>query len=210
MQTTYGSVVGGRKRFSRQRKNLTRQSLQWVNPYPWMSAPEAKVHLWLESQGLPFSWRWFDGESPNLAYVMADFHPEFTLREYKVIILILGSFWGTQPGVLDKNALAEVLLAEEGWTVVSLWQDEIDADLTAAILRQAPALGNPTIKGAPRTHPLGVPDLMARRRSNSSSFLRRRFTRSDAEETPVPRRIQRDPAHRYRRRRSPRSRVRGG
>src|SRR5690606_35314459 len=113
----YGVTHKGRERFSKKRKNRAYVKTGFVNPYPWMSSTEARVHLWLEYRQVPFSWRWFDGYSPNLSYLMPDFHPEFTLKEYKVVILVIGTFWGTVPGILDRNALAQVLLEEEGWTV---------------------------------------------------------------------------------------------
>lgn len=204
----YGRSESGRERFSRKRKNRTFVKKGFVNPYPWMSSTEARVHLWLEARRVPFSWRWFDGNSPNIAYLMPDFHPEFTLKEYKVVIMILGTFWGTVPGIVDRNALAEVLLEEEGWTVVTLWQDQIETDLDRALLSQAPQLSAPSILGLPRTHPDGRPNLMARRPVNSSSFQRRRFTRSDADEPNQ--RSHRAVPPRHRRRSGPRTRIRRG
>jgi len=131
---------------------------------PWMSEPEAMVHLELERRQVPFSWRYFDGVSPAIAAVMPDFAPEFTLREYKVVILIIGLFFGEIPGVLDKNALAAALLEGDGWKVVNLYETDIRADVSGLLDKEVPVLKNPSVTGKPRPNPFGIPDFMARRR----------------------------------------------
>lgn len=149
----------------------------FANPYPWMSEVEAMVHLELERRQVPFSWRFFDGESVQLQYLMPDFHPEFTLREYKVAILILGGFFGTLPGVLDKNALASVLLEEDGWTVVLGHEQEIRENVVQFIDTNLPMLVTPTILGRKRDNPYGTPDFMAQRRAQlaGQGLLRAKF-----------------------------------
>lgn len=129
-----------------------------------MSEPEAMVHLELERRGVPFSWRYFDGESPSLSFLMPDYAPEFTLREYKVVILIIGIFWGTLPGIIDRNALAQALLESEGWKVVTLFEQDIRNGVGTLFDAEMPQLKNPTIRGKPRPNPWGIPDFMARRR----------------------------------------------
>jgi len=84
------------------------RSYQFVNPYPQMSEPEARVFLFLKGLGVPFSWRQFDGKAyaPQFSEFMPSFVPEFTLTEYRIVILTIGSYWGTLPGILDNNGLA--------------------------------------------------------------------------------------------------------
>lgn len=157
----------GRKRWSRLRKNRMFYRSGFVNPYPWMSSIEARVHLWLEAKGVSFSWRWFVGEAVNLKYLMPDYAPEFTLPDYKIVIIVLGNFWGTLPGVLDRDALAQVLLEEDGWTVVTLWEDDIlSGKLDEKVSAQAPQLGAglPVIEGDIILNPYGRPDIMESRR----------------------------------------------
>lgn len=154
----------GRLRRGKRRIKVTKPNTEFVNPYPWMSSVEAMVHLELERREVPFSWRYFDGESALLSELMPDFTPEFTLREYKAVILVIGLFWGTLPGVLDKNALCKVLLEAEGWTVVTLFEQDIRSDVAGALDRALPQLKNPAIKGKPRPNPYGQVDLMAARR----------------------------------------------
>lgn len=168
-----------RLRTGAKRKNLILRGVQklfdWVNPYPWMSEVEALVHLELEARGVPFSWRFFDGESPTLQLLMPDFTPEFTLREYKAVILIIGGFFGVLPSVIDKNAMATVFLEEDGWTVALLTEQDIRSDVAGALDAVIPGLG--TIKGVIRPNPYGVPDFMSRRRAQlaGQGLLKARF-----------------------------------
>lgn len=142
-----------------------------------MSSIEAMVHLELERRQVPFSWRYFDGEAVHFKTLMPSFAPEFTLREYKTVILILGEFWGNLPGVLDSNALAATLLEADGWKVVTLWEADIRRDVEALIDKEVPALVGPVIKGDPRPNPYGKVDLMSQRRANlqGQSLARAKF-----------------------------------
>jgi hypothetical protein len=154
----------------RQRKadpeaRLLGPQLDFVNPYPYMSSIEAMVHLELERRKIPFSWRFFDADSPLLKQMLPDFAPEFTLREHKTVILIIGDFWGLLPAVLDLNALAQAILEEEGWTVVTLFENEIRTDLQKAISTKAPQLDHPVVTGPMRANPYGIPDFMEKRRA---------------------------------------------
>ena len=137
---------------------------EFINPYPHMSEPEAMVHLDLERRKVPFTWRYFDGESVGLSFVMPDFAPEFTLREYKTVILIIGEFWGELPGVMDKNALATAILESEGWKVAWFFEMDIRAGVSALVDKTLPELKQPAFTGKPRDNPYGIPDLMSRRR----------------------------------------------
>lgn len=139
--------------------------VEFINPYPHMSEPEAMVHLELERRTIPFSWRYFDGESIGLSFVMPDFAPEFTLREYKTVILVIGLFWGEIPGIMDKNALATAILEGEGWKVVWFFEPDIRAGVSELFDKQLPELRQPTFRGKPRPNPYGIPDFMARRRA---------------------------------------------
>lgn len=173
----FGRVRGWRTRQSR--KDLVRlPSLEFVNPYPWMSAVEARIHLVLEHLHVPFSWRYFDGYSPNMTELLPTFTPEFTLSEYNIVILVLGNYYGTLPGVLDMNALAQAALEYDGWTVAVLWEDEVVRDATVAVLNALPVLRAPTISGESKPNPYGlVPDYLSRRRLTlaSQALKRRKF-----------------------------------
>ncbi len=159
-----------RRRAQRPRKNVilkgVKKLFEFQNPYPWMSEVEAMVHLELEKRQVPFSWRYFNALdlAPNLALLMPDFAPEFTLREYKYAILVIGEFFGTLPTVLDRNAFAQVLLEEDGWTVAILFESEIRDDVAKAIDLKLPLLVGAVIKGPQVPNPYGVPDFMAKRR----------------------------------------------
>lgn len=145
--------------------------IEFLNPYPWMSSVEARVHLALEDAGAPFTWRYFDGDlAPHLRELMPDFAPEFTLKEYRTVIVILGGFFGTIPGVLDRTALAQALLEMDGWTVVVLYEQDIYGDLTATLEKRLPWFRSPPIKGPPRVPPIGVPDFMEKRRRDLAAW----------------------------------------
>lgn len=154
---------GRRVRARDDKREVGRDVLEFTNPYPWMSSTEARVHLALEEAGVPFSWRWFDGESPTFQELLGNqgFQPEFTLREYKAVVMVLGGFWGFLPGVLDKVALAQVALEADGWRVCVLIGTDVDAGNAMAEMKKViPELG--TIKGPIRPNPYGTVDLMGR------------------------------------------------
>lgn len=166
-----------------------RYLLEFINPYPWMSDPEAMVYLDLERRQVPFSWRYFDGEALNFQYLFKTdrYDPEFTLKEYKAVIIVLGSFFGTIPAVLDKAALAKVALEADGWDVALLYEDDIRKNVAEAIDRELPKLAHPTILGDPRQPPMGVPDFMEKRREQlrGEALVRKKYLRpNDNQETP--------------------------
>jgi hypothetical protein len=137
-----------------------------------MSSVEARVHLALEQHHIPFTWRYFDAKdlAPHIAQLMPDFAPEFTLREYKTVIMIQGGYFGSLPGVLDKVALAEVLLEADGWTVAILYEQDILNDIQGTLAKALPWFNNPPITGPPRKPPIGTPDFMSKRRQALSEW----------------------------------------
>lgn len=176
-QPVYGTEDQGRERNSRRRK--WRRPLpkpEFINPYPHMSSIEARVHLWLESLGVPFSWRYFDGVAPNFQELLPDYPPEFTLKEYKVVILILSNYTGALPGVVDKLTTAAALLDFDGWTPIIINEPEVvTGRYKSVVYEKAPALLTPTFQGPPRPNPYGTPNFMAGLRAALSALgLRRR------------------------------------
>jgi len=155
---------GGRARGAQEKRQFKGSNeLSFSNPYPWMSAVEAMVHLALEAHKVPFSWRFFDGEAPTFQQLLVNtgYQPEFTLREYKLVILVTGGFYGTLPGVLDKTALAQVCLEEDGWKVVNLFDQDIrTVGAWNLLLKEMPNLGS--ITGPLRPNPYGRPVLVSR------------------------------------------------
>lgn len=148
-----------------------KMDVEFLNPYPWMSATEARVHLELERRQVPFTWRFFDGDlAPHLAMLMPSYAPEFTLKEYRTVIIVQGGYFSTIPGVLDKVALATVLLEADGWTVVVLFEQDILRDIRGTLTQALPWMRDPPIKGDPRNPPLGTPDFMFQRRINLRAF----------------------------------------
>lgn len=135
-----------------------------------MSVPEAKVYQELERRNIPFSWRFFDGDALNTQYLIPDWHPEFTLREYKICITVLGGFFGQLPGVLDRIALASVLLAEDGWKLAILYEQDINNGVAAALDKELPELVAPAIQGPLRPRPFGVPDYLEKLRQRMRGF----------------------------------------
>lgn len=190
----------GRKRFSRSVKNHVRlgpNPLGWRNPYPWMSQPEAMVHLELERRRIPFSWRFFDGDSVHRAELSPEFHPEFTLKEYKIVIVVLGGFFGVIPSVLDKVALGIALLEADGWKCAFWTEAEIRDNVKLLMDKDFPELVRPAVVGAPRPNPYGIPDFMARRRTQLRGLaLKRAYyaltnQERDASSSLRPRRLRR-------------------
>lgn len=205
-------------RGSRGYVNLVRKGdLGFINPYPYMSDAEAMVHLELERRYIPFSWRYFDGVSPWLQELLPDYAPEFTLREQKLVIVVVGEYFGTLPGIIDRQALAQAALEEDGWKVVSLFSFDIlnkGADLI--LTREIPELSRPVAKGKPRKSPFDPPTYFQelRKRVSALALQRGRFALEEEQREkdtngPQPRRTR---PRRERRlpRRSSRSRNREG
>lgn len=152
---------GGRKRRTGAAQNLRAPRVGFTNPYPYMSDPEAMVHLELERREVPFSWRFFDGsleEAPHIKELIPDFAPEFTLREYRIVIMVETAFFANLPGVLDRSALAVALLEADGWTAKILWETDIRQDVDDLLDREFPPLRRPAIKGKPKPNPYGKPE----------------------------------------------------
>jgi hypothetical protein len=169
---THGRDRGNK---ARRRKGRVRWNRNlFVNPYPWMSDIEARVHLYLEDKQVPFSWRYMnvpDSEIPHLRMLMPAYHAEFTLKDYKIAIVVMGNFYGTLPGVLDKHALAQVALEEDGWKCALLWEDELRIDIHSTMHRELPELQNPHIRGGPAENPWGLrPTYMDTRRGWLKAF----------------------------------------
>lgn len=173
----------GRDRFnkSRQYRNRISHRADFVNPFPWMSAPEAMIQLLLMENSIPFSWRYFNDVSPTLALLLPDYHPEFTLRDYRIVIQIFGTYYGSLPGQLDRDALGAVALQEDGWRIVQLWEGDIYADLQGALYRQAPELRVPTIRGTPYPSPFERPNYIETRRKwlTGWNIRRKKFIRHE-------------------------------
>jgi hypothetical protein len=149
-----------------------------------MSDPEAMVHLELERRNVPFSWRWFDGDSPHLREMLPDYAPEFTLREYRLVFTVAGAFFSGIPGVFDRMALAAVLLEADGWRLEVLYDADIRKGVGQAIDAVAPELVRPSVVGPPRPNPLGNVDLMRRLRERLSAYamFRRKYFDSEDQE----------------------------
>lgn len=130
----------------------------FINPFSYESAPEAAVQLELENRYVPFSYRYFDGIAPHLKALIPAYAPEFTLVDYKLVIIIVGDFFGQLPGILDQAALAQVLLEQDGWKQVAWSETEIKTlGVSALIQRDLPQLQNPVIKGPEHLSPVGHP-----------------------------------------------------
>lgn len=116
-------------------------------------------------------------DAPNFQELLPNFTPEFTLKEYKTVILLLGTYWGTLPGVLDSNSLAASALEADGWKVVVLWQAEVEADVFKALYTAMPELRTPSILGEPRYSPYGHSTYMITRRQwlAGQSFRKKLF-----------------------------------
>lgn len=152
------------------------RDVEFLNPYPYMSDTEARVHLALEHQKVPFSWRWFDAwdQAPHLQLLMPDYAPEFTLKEYKTVIAVQGGYFSELPGIIDRMAMAQAILEYDGWKFVVLYEQDILKDVNGLLSKQLPWFKNPPVQGLPRLPPIGVPDFMEKRRQALSAFNLRR------------------------------------
>lgn len=143
---------------------VRKPDLTFHNPYPWMGDAEAMVYLELEKRHVPFSWRYFDGTAVNFQQVLkGQYYPEFTLKDYRLVILVIGNYFGTLPGVIDKTSLAQVLLEADGWKVLTLFEDDVRRGVSDLLDKQAPQLIHPAITGSIAANPYGVPNFIKAR-----------------------------------------------
>ena len=143
------------------------------SPFPWMSFPEGIVFKWLLDNEVPFSWRNFDGKAPLYEQLVMNtgYHPEFTIRELRVVIMIQGNFFGLIPSVLDKVSLAKVTLEMDGWRVLVLWEHDLRAVPTEVLLTTwLPDLLS--VKGPYRPPDWDVPDVRVRLRERPVALPR--------------------------------------
>jgi hypothetical protein len=140
--------------------------LPWVDAYVWIA---------LTQRGVPFHYRYFSGVSPMLRELMPDWAPEFTITKAKVVIILLGAFWGNIPSVIDRTALASAILKSEGWTVYVVHEFDVRARGVDTVLNGLTKLRGVT--GGPLKQPFGLPDVMAQfRRMRETS---RRYISTD-------------------------------
>lgn len=153
---------------------------EFINPYSWESQPDARVQLELEARHISFAYRYFNAAAPITHKLIPDFNPEFTLPDYKIVIMVQGSgFFGTLPGAIDKSALASVLLQKDGWQSVIWTEDAIRQDGVATLMDQdLPQLRNASLQGPEIPSPFGHPLTMETRRAylRGLALLRAIFT----------------------------------
>lgn len=145
----------------------SKQHIEFINPFSYESSPEARVQMELEARGVRFAYRYFAGgdSAVTIKKLIPDFAPEFTLPDYKVVIMIVGDFFGRLPGVLDKQGLEATLLHHDGWKAVVWSQYEIVNDGAAVLMhRDLPILDRPKLTGTEIPSPYGHPMTLETRR----------------------------------------------
>lgn len=137
----------------------------FINPFDYESSIDARVQLELEHLYIPFSYRYFDGDAPTIHKLIPAYEPEFTLKEYKVVIITIGNFYGSLPGSLDQAALAKVLLEQDGWRQIAWYESEIrGVGVASLIQRDLPELEYGWVQGPERPSPVGHPLTLETRR----------------------------------------------
>lgn len=131
----------------------------FINPYPWMPSTDARVYLELLRRQIPFSYRYFNHVDPYIQQLLPGWAPEFTLKDFKLIILVKGTFFGNIPGVLMKDILAKVILEQAGWKVLTWFEFDIVSNINA-LFDKEPVLRSPPKRGGQYTNPFGIPDVM--------------------------------------------------
>lgn len=157
---------------------------EFIDPFSYESKAEARVQLELENRHIPFSYRYFDGSAPTLKTLIPAYAPEFTMKEYHIVIVVVGGFYGTLPGAIDEIALASVLLQKDGWKQIAWQENEItNIGVASLITRDIPEFVNPAIIGVERPSPVGHPLTMETRRQwlRGLALLKKIFTPKTAE-----------------------------
>ena len=149
----------------------TPKNVSFVNPYFYMSSIDARIAEYLLEIGVAFAYDYFDQAggpaAPHMKVLLPNFAPPFTLPDYRVVIMVQSDFWGSLPGVINQNALAEALLQTDGWKAVVWTSAEIQGFPGVASLfqRDLPEVVTGPFKGQEVPSPYGRPNTWNRRRS---------------------------------------------
>lgn len=125
-----------------------------------MPSSDARVYIALQQRRVPFSYRFFNTYNPYLQALIPDWAPEFTLKDYKVVIVVLGSFFGGIPAMIDRTSLAKAILEKDGWKFFIWSEFDVSQDVDK-LLSSVPELRKPRVTGPVYRNPLGQPDVMA-------------------------------------------------
>lgn len=177
-RTRGGGERGQRRRYDKGPGVKVRREFTFVNPWPWMPGTDARVQLKLLQLQVPFSYRYFNSELDILTDLLPGWQPEFTLRDYKTVIVVIGAFFGGIPSVVAENQLARVVLEGQGWRWVELQQGDIERDLDGALKGKIPGLAKGK-RGLPYINPYAaeVKTQMDAYRAMSAASPRRRSAR---------------------------------
>jgi hypothetical protein len=152
---------------------------RWVNPMPQLPSGDVKMILTLQSLGLDYWYRlpaskWQPG-SVMLKALIPDWAPEFVFPVSKVVIVILGAFFGNIPSVIDATALGKAILEREGWKVAVITSFDLETKGPGQML--LPLLGRLPDRAGRKGRMLNadtMPDVMEqfrRMRENSRVFI---------------------------------------
>jgi len=124
-----------------------------------MPSTDARVYIELSNRRIPFSYRYFNTFEPYIAQLLPGWAPEFTLRDYKIVIVVKGTFFGQIPGVLIKDVLASVILQQAGWKFYTFHEFDI-VNNVGKLVDTIPELRRPVKTGGIYHNPFGTPQIM--------------------------------------------------
>jgi len=150
----------GRVRYTRGSGIRAPYNRDFYNPYPWMPSTDARVYIGLTQRRIPFSYRYFNAFNPYIKQLLPGWAPEFTLRDFKIVITVKGAFFGNIPAVIQNDVLAKVILEQDGWKVYTWHEVDIVQDIDK-LFGSVPQLRNPPKTGGEYRNPFGQPDVMA-------------------------------------------------
>jgi hypothetical protein len=150
-----------RRRYKSRGGARAQERLDFINPWPNLPSTDARVMIRLNQMRVPYSYRYFNADNPYIKTLLPGWAPEFTLKDYKLVILVVGSFFGNIPSVISQNALATVILQQEGWKVLTWHEVDIVSRLDW-LFAQEPKLRNPVKLGPPYKNPFeaSLPNIM--------------------------------------------------
>lgn len=136
--------------------------LDFINPFPNIPSTDARVMIRLNQLGVPYSYRYFNADNAYIKELLPGWAPEFTLKDYKLVILVIGTFFGQIPAVISQNSLGKVILEQAGWKVLEWHQVDIESRLDFLFAQAPNGLGIARIKGPPYRNPFAasLPNIM--------------------------------------------------
>jgi very-short-patch-repair endonuclease len=128
------------------------RSFVWIDPFPEVpgTKPEKMVYAELARRRIPFQFQeWFHVDLP--LETAQWLRPDFVIPSIKMIIPVQGTYFHSKPDTIVKDSLQFAIYEMLGWTVLPLWEYDIESHLQD-IFDAQPLIRSVENTGSPLPH----------------------------------------------------------